>query len=55
MGTTEDKVADEAIHVRGNPLKLGETVGAMFPSFCAVRRLRNSRLPRAGAANWHSG
>jgi mono/diheme cytochrome c family protein len=31
MGTTEDKVADEAIHIRGNPLKLGETVPRHVP------------------------
>jgi hypothetical protein len=44
MGTTEDKIADEPIHIRGNPLKLGETVprhvppvlqGAATPQFTA--------------------
>jgi mono/diheme cytochrome c family protein len=31
MGTTEDKVADEAIHIRGNPLKLGDVVPRHVP------------------------
>jgi hypothetical protein len=32
MGTTEDKVADEAIHIRGNPLKLGDVVPRHVPA-----------------------
>src|SRR5262245_66654727 len=31
MGTSEDKVADEAIHIRGNPLKLGDIVPRHVP------------------------
>jgi hypothetical protein len=31
MGTTEDQVADEAIHIRGNPLKLGDVVPRHVP------------------------
>jgi hypothetical protein len=32
MGTTEDKVSDEAIHIRGNPLKLGDVVPRHVPA-----------------------
>lgn len=32
MGVTEDEVADTAIHVRGNPLKLGEPVARHVPA-----------------------
>jgi Protein of unknown function (DUF1553)/Protein of unknown function (DUF1549)/Planctomycete cytochrome C len=35
MGATEDRVADEAIHIRGNPLKLGDVVARHVPT--AVR------------------
>ncbi len=31
MGATEDKVVDAAIHIRGNPLKLGETIPRRVP------------------------
>jgi hypothetical protein len=31
MGVTEDEVADTAVHVRGNPLKLGDTVVRHVP------------------------
>ena len=31
MGVSEDKVIDVAIHIRGNPLKLGETVPRRVP------------------------
>ncbi len=31
MGVTEDQVADVAVHVRGNPLKLGEVVNRRVP------------------------
>ena len=41
MGVTEDKVADIAIHVRGNPLKLGDIVPRRTPPV-----LRGPRVPQ---------
>ena len=41
MGVTEDKVADIAIHLRGNPLKLGDIVPRRTPP-----ALRGPRMPR---------
>ena len=41
MGVTEDKVLDVAIHLRGNPLELGEVVPRRTPQV-----LRGPRLPR---------
>jgi hypothetical protein len=40
MGVTEDKVADIAIHVRGNPLKLGDIVPRRTPPV-----IRGPRVP----------
>ncbi len=41
MGVTEDKVADVAIHVRGNPLKLGDVVPRHIPPV-----MRGPRTPQ---------
>ena len=35
MGVSEDKVVDVAIHIRGNPLKLGDTVPRRVPAVLA--------------------
>ncbi|RPI77520.1 MAG: DUF1549 domain-containing protein, partial [Planctomycetaceae bacterium] len=39
IGVTEDKVIDVAVHIRGNPLKLGDVVSRQVPSvFQSVER-----------------
>jgi mono/diheme cytochrome c family protein len=55
MGVTEDKITDVAIHVRGNPLKLGSVVPRHLPP--AVRGPRSAEFSSAESgrrqlANW---
>ena len=45
MGTTEDRVADEAIHLRGSPLKLGDVVARHVPP-----AVRGPAVPQFSAA-----
>jgi len=55
MGTTEDRVNDEAIHVRGNPLKLGETVPRHVPVVLrgpAAPQFSSSESGRRELAQW---
>ena len=55
MGVTEDKVVDIAIHIRGNPLKLGEVIPRRTPP--AVRgpippRFNDKHSGRQQLAEW---
>src|SRR5262249_44216200 len=55
MGTTEDNVADEAIRIRGNPLKLGETVARHVPAVLrgpAAPQFSPSESGRRELAQW---
>lgn len=55
MGVSEDKVADEAIHIRGNPLKLGETVVRHVPPVVrgpAAPQFSSSESGRRELAQW---
>jgi hypothetical protein len=55
MGATEDRVADEAIHIRGNPLKLGEVVARHVPPAVvgpAAPQFSTSESGRRELAQW---
>jgi hypothetical protein len=55
MGATEDRVADEAIHIRGNPLKLGEVVARHVPPAVrgpAAPQFSTSHSGRQELAEW---
>ncbi|MGE5195558.1 MAG: PSD1 and planctomycete cytochrome C domain-containing protein [Deltaproteobacteria bacterium] len=55
MGATEDKVADEAIHIRGNPLKLGEVVPRHVPPVVhgpAAVKFSSAESGRRELAQW---
>ena len=55
MGVTEDKVADIAVHLRGDPLKLGEVVPRRMPKVLTgppLPRFTENRSGRRQLAEW---
>jgi len=55
MGTTEDEVADEAIHIRGNPIKLGQVVPRHVPPVVrgpAAPQFTSAESGRRELAQW---
>lgn len=55
MGVTEDKITDLAIHVRGNPLKLGEVIARRTPPVMkgpVVPQFSASESGRRQLAEW---
>jgi cytochrome c553 len=55
MGATEDQVADVAIHIRGNPLKLGDVVPRHTPPViksAAAPQFTSSESGRRELAQW---
>lgn len=48
MGVTEDKVADVAIHIRGNPLKLGDIVPRHVPKVLEGSTVRQFPATHSG-------